>query len=625
MRFHFKAGFLTERTAAALNELARQVERLTGINPGAGYSENERTQERLIVKLTAQNGATPPVYTGTEQSYTSADAYTDKPNGRTFSPTYSPIYERNGNRITSFPVYVEITRRIMIDSTPTYEFDAGASLAGGSFTLAGRTGSQTIASGDTMTLNRGAVTATDTWTPDDASASLPGDVSLSDQTMGGGNKTFTQSVIVNSNKTGSNYFRVWGGNVSYPLLEAVEYALTLGAVGYPIDLVTYNKVICDVTSGGDEIISELSFAGLTCTRVSGSTPPRLVLVYDQSNSASNLTAKHVRSSATAGYCEFDISTDAGTTYTLQFMADTSGSPYARLLLSGGSVQATYSIYKSGSGTTEHGATGTGGGGDTVTGGIITALGSGPNIQSLLDGISTTQGVILYYNGTDWVALATGTAGQYLKTGGAGANPSWSSTGGDLSGVPSAATVAKINGATLGTTTATDKNILIADGSQWVTRAVSGDVTISNTGTATVAAASDTAAGKIEIAVQSEMETGTDTTRAVVPGRQQYHPSACKCWISMKYNGVGVTNTAAYNVSSVGYTSAGVYTVTIDVDFSSANYAIVQGIEHQSGTGNRLVNWYSRAAGSFGVVNTNQTFSTPADAQLQNDFACFGDQ
>lgn len=47
-----------------------------------------------------------------------------------------------------------------------------------------------------------------------------------------------------------------------------------------------------------------------------------------------------------------------------------------------------------------------------------------SIQTLLDGISTTQGVVLYYNGTDWVSLGVGTAGQVLKTGGAAANPSW---------------------------------------------------------------------------------------------------------------------------------------------------------------------------------------------------------
>ena len=52
-----------------------------------------------------------------------------------------------------------------------------------------------------------------------------------------------------------------------------------------------------------------------------------------------------------------------------------------------------------------------------------------SIQTLLDGISTTQGVILYYNGTDWVALSPGTSGQFLKTQGAAADPIWDDAGG----------------------------------------------------------------------------------------------------------------------------------------------------------------------------------------------------
>lgn len=38
--------------------------------------------------------------------------------------------------------------------------------------------------------------------------------------------------------------------------------------------------------------------------------------------------------------------------------------------------------------------------------------------------SAAQGDILYYNGTAWVRLPAGTAGQALITGGSGANPAW---------------------------------------------------------------------------------------------------------------------------------------------------------------------------------------------------------
>ena len=60
--------------------------------------------------------------------------------------------------------------------------------------------------------------------------------------------------------------------------------------------------------------------------------------------------------------------------------------------------------------------------------------------------SDAQGEVLYYDGTDYTRLAAGTNGQALTTGGAGANPTWTtistdpSMGGDLSGTASNATI-----------------------------------------------------------------------------------------------------------------------------------------------------------------------------------------
>lgn len=54
-------------------------------------------------------------------------------------------------------------------------------------------------------------------------------------------------------------------------------------------------------------------------------------------------------------------------------------------------------------------------------------------------------------------------------------------GGDVTGIFSNNTVTKINGALLGTTTPTDKNILIADGTDWDSVPITGDISISNTG------------------------------------------------------------------------------------------------------------------------------------------------
>jgi hypothetical protein len=73
------------------------------------------------------------------------------------------------------------------------------------------------------------------------------------------------------------------------------------------------------------------------------------------------------------------------------------------------------------------------GGDYVTIGVHAYLAD-------LAGITAAQGDVLYFDGTDWVNLGPGLAGQYLKTGGAAANPSWDDPAGsgDITAVGDAA-------------------------------------------------------------------------------------------------------------------------------------------------------------------------------------------
>lgn len=56
-----------------------------------------------------------------------------------------------------------------------------------------------------------------------------------------------------------------------------------------------------------------------------------------------------------------------------------------------------------------------------------------------------------------------------------------SLSGDVSGTQGATVVGKINGAVLGTTTATSGNLLIGSGASWVTQPISGDATINSSG------------------------------------------------------------------------------------------------------------------------------------------------
>lgn len=96
----------------------------------------------------------------------------------------------------------------------------------------------------------------------------------------------------------------------------------------------------------------------------------------------------------------------------------------------------------------------GGTGSTTAANARTALGLaiGTDVQAFnarladIAGITYAQGDILYHNGTNVVKLAAGTAGQYLQTGGAGANPVWATLagGGNVSnsGTPTAGQAAE---------------------------------------------------------------------------------------------------------------------------------------------------------------------------------------
>jgi len=69
----------------------------------------------------------------------------------------------------------------------------------------------------------------------------------------------------------------------------------------------------------------------------------------------------------------------------------------------------------------------------------------------------------------------------------------------------------------GTTTLADGNIYVGNASNVATGvALSGDATITNAGVLTVVAATDAIAGKVELATDAEVATGTDTVRAVTP-------------------------------------------------------------------------------------------------------------
>ena len=136
-------------------------------------------------------------------------------------------------------------------------------------------------------------------------------------------------------------------------------------------------------------------------------------------------------------------------------------------------------------------------------------------------------------------------------------------------------------------------------------------------------ASDTAAGIIEIAVQSEMESASSNSLAATPGRLHFHPGVAKVWANVL--STGALN-AGYNVSSITDNGAGNHTVNFDTDFSSANYACAVG-HNLPGAGNSafISGWTAKTAGSIRVLTmtTNSSAVTSAfDGTI--DLICMGD-
>ncbi len=135
---------------------------------------------------------------------------------------------------------------------------------------------------------------------------------------------------------------------------------------------------------------------------------------------------------------------------------------------------------------------------------------------------------------------------------------------------------------------------------------------------TVSDASDTEKGIIEIAVQSEMEAGSSNTLAVTPGRQHYHVSAAKGWVL--YDQIAVNIDASYNVTSVTDTSAGLYEVVWDTDFSSANYSAHVTTNQNEGSANGASALAAGITKGFAATSTG----TLTDAAI-NCVTVFGDQ
>lgn len=175
--------------------------------------------------------------------------------------------------------------------------------------------------------------------------------------------------------------------------------------------------------------------------------------------------------------------------------------------------------------------------------------TGVSLSALLDvAIANTQGDLLYRDAAAWQALAPGTAGRFLQTGGATANPAWAdavtkvvagaglsggtiSTTGTLAVTP--ATTAAIGGVIVGSGLAiTGGGTLSATGGAAVTSVVAGTGlnvgagpggTITSTGTLNLAPATTSVLGGVIVGAGLTIASGTLSASGGVSGTGLFSP------------------------------------------------------------------------------------------------------
>lgn len=129
---------------------------------------------------------------------------------------------------------------------------------------------------------------------------------------------------------------------------------------------------------------------------------------------------------------------------------------------------------------------------------------------------------------------------------------------------------------------------------------------------TVANASETVAGKIEIATSAEAIAGTDTARAITPARLRSALNApgsapvfaCRAWVN--FNGTGtVSIRASGNVSSITDNGTGDYTVNFATAMPDDGYSVSGTANpNEGGHGNYILN-----IRTLGGLAANQTSSS----------------
>ena len=243
--------------------------------------------------------------------------------------------------------------------------------------------------------------------------------------------------------------------------------------------------------------------------------------------------------------------------------------------------------------------------DGGAGGSIALFDGGTGLASLLTG--ATHGDIIYFDGTDFVILAPGTAGNILQTQGAGLPPQWIAGAGTDELVGATATdttpgylIDKLSTATTGVSFTT-----LNPGANEQQRL-------------DIASASTASQGLIEVATQAEVDAGASTSLAVVP-------ATLSSWLSPAQGEILYFDGASWNKLAVGTAGQVLQTngaaadptwVTPTTGVSDHNLLnnLLWTSSNHTGTANRIAAFDGGGAASYLQIGVDvQAWDTDLDA------------
>jgi hypothetical protein len=132
---------------------------------------------------------------------------------------------------------------------------------------------------------------------------------------------------------------------------------------------------------------------------------------------------------------------------------------------------------------------------------------------------------------------------------------------------------------------------------------------------------------LTVATQADIETATDVTKIVTPGRVVFHPGIAKAWVYFLNAGTP-TISSSYNVSSLTDGGVGLTTVNFIVPFSGS-YSVA-GMAIRGGTGAASINvcqFVTISTSAFTVATFLASSGAGANGEIdcQASVVCYGDQ